>query len=194
MVFLIAATQDCNISNASNAGQQWPHLKQRDISDFRKRDRARDHAVADNREHRRIHAPYLDRCARRELWQKLARLRMYVPHLKMIDTSAVPRLVAERTSVTFGTLRTACSMGAVTWSTICSAGRSPASMLRRTWAMLTLGNSVTGNESPATPPATTGSKRRNNNDRRCDAIQSVNMENLGIRRREYRLAHRHAVL
>src|SRR5215469_3521593 len=116
---------------------------------------------------------------------------MSVPQSNEIDTSALPRLVVERTSSTFGTLCTACSIGAVTCSTICSAGRSPASMLRRTRGNCTLGKSVTGNEKAAARPAVTGSSSKNSSDRRCVAIQAVNMSLLGTR---HTFAHRHVVV
>src|ERR1700731_1094587 len=52
---------------------------------------------------------------------------MSVPHSKVAEISAAPRLVTERKSVSRGIPRRACSTGVVTCSTICWAGRSPAS-------------------------------------------------------------------
>jgi hypothetical protein len=47
---------------------------------------------------------------------------MSSPQLKLIDTSAAPRLVVERTVCTPGTRRTASSTGRVTSISICSTG------------------------------------------------------------------------
>ena len=71
------------------------------------------------------------------------------PHSKLIETSALPRLVVERMLRTPGTARTASSTGQVTSIAIRSAGRSPASRLTAIRGKLTLGNRPTGRRQAA---------------------------------------------
>src|SRR6184192_3484303 len=78
---------------------------------------------------------------------------MSSPQLKLADISEVPRLVVDLKLRTPGIARTASSTGVVTYTVICSAGRSPASSVMRTRGKLTCGKSPTGSEKLATAPA-----------------------------------------
>jgi len=101
---------------------------------------------------------------------------MSVPHSKVAEISAAPRLVAERTSVSRGIPRRACSTGVVTWSTICWAGRSPASSEILTRGNWMLGNNATGNDNAAPIPANTGNNSRKSSERLCRPIHSVSVD------------------
>ena len=89
------------------------------------------------------------------------------PQSKLMDISALPRLVVERRLRTPGTARTACSMGNVTSTIIRSAGRSPASILTMTLENPHREKSETGSLEVATTPPTTKTDIKNRSERRC---------------------------
>ena len=103
------------------------------------------------------------------------------PQSKSTLTSAAPRLVTLRTRDTPGMLRSASSAGAVTSSSIRSAGRSPASRLTCTRGKLTAGNSAVGLTNVASVPPTVRTSTRNTSERTCRCAQNPG-EKLLIRR------------
>ena len=107
---------------------------------------------------------------------------MSVPQSKVAEISAVPRLVAERTSVNRGIPRRACSTGAVTCNVICSAGRSPASSVIRTRGNWMLGNNATGSQNATAMPASTGTNSRKSSERPCRAIHPVSLAEFTLAR------------
>ncbi len=100
---------------------------------------------------------------------------MSVPQSKLTEISAEPRLVVERTPLTPGTLRIACSIGRVTITSICSAGRSPASSDTTTRGKSTVGNSDEGRLKVTTVPTRAATASRNSSDRRCCSAQALNV-------------------
>ena len=99
-------------------------------------------------------------CEMAELTCKVS-LAISNPQLKLMEISAEPRLVVERTSVTPGTRRTASSTGRVTSISICGAGWSPASSETTTRGKSTVGNNDTGNWRAAIIPAQASNPNRN---------------------------------
>src|ERR1700730_6255731 len=136
-------------------------------------------------------------------------LAMSRPQLKLIEMSAAPRLVVERTSTTPGTRRTAVSTGPVTCISICSAGRSPASSDTTTRGKSTVGKSETGRLKAATMPVAASRTIRKRMDRRwavtqrlppltglpsAPAVPQCSFSSWGLQAVSCPLPHLHAVL
>ena len=83
-----------------------------------------------------------------------------LPHSKLTEISALPRVLAERIDFTPGTGLTACSILRVTEMTIWSAGMSPASTLMAIRGKLVCGKRETGRLIAVNIPAM--AKKRNN--------------------------------
>ncbi len=98
---------------------------------------------------------------------------MSVPQAKLTEISAEPRLVVERTPLTPGTLRMACSTGRVSIASVCSAGRSPASSATTTRGKSTLGNSDDGRLKASVPPTRAATASRNSSERRWLSSQAM---------------------
>jgi len=86
-------------------------------------------------------------------------------------TSAEPRLVMERTSSNPGTPLTACSMGRVMVTSICSIGMTPFSTPTMIRGKLVVGKTATGIPIAAYTPAMPRIKIRKTMDFECRANQ-----------------------
>src|SRR5665213_4614021 len=97
----------------------------------------------------------------------------FAPQSKLMEISALPRLVVERTLRTPGTERIACSTGVVTSMAMRSAGRFPASKDTTTRGKSTCGNKLTGRLKLLTSPATPKAVIKNRIERWCDCTHLV---------------------
>ena len=86
-------------------------------------------------------------------------------HSNVMDISALPRLVFERSERTPGTDRIASSTGMVTSVSMRSAERSPASTLTAMRGKSMFGKSETGNRRAAATPAATSKQTASATDR-----------------------------
>ena len=115
---------------------------------------------------------------------------MSSPQSKLMEISAVPRLVVDLTLRTPGIARTASSTGVVTSTAICSAGRSPASSVTRTRGKLTCGKSATGSEKLATVPASASAPSKSKMERAWLCAHAVKLISVLEFRRPCRLPAR----
>jgi hypothetical protein len=96
---------------------------------------------------------------------------MLTRQLKNRFTSAEPRLVTERTFSRPGTVRTACSIGRVIATSICSIGVTPLSTPMMMRGKSVVGNTATGSVSASYTPITVRIPIRKMIDFECRANQ-----------------------